>query len=139
MGINNTIPRAMFGHCLRESVAKNLFELLIRIGDLVYSDCEYLWAGLQCDMSSTHKGNKSQFAGSGDVQKCAQRNLLDPRLGLVSPNIVAPFNGWVTPLDPWKSQKEFTAVNIMAIKSLVVGVHNSYCWSCKTSAHVLYT
>ena len=53
-----------------------------------------LWAGLQYDMSSTHKGNKSWFAGLGGVQKRAQRNLLNPRFGLVLPSIVAPLNDW---------------------------------------------
>ena len=102
----------MLRHCLRESVTKDIFKLLICIGDLVYSDCKYLWAGLQCNMSSTHKGNKSQFVGSGGVRKLAQRNFLDPRLGLVLPNIVAPLDGQITLLDPRESQEEFTAVYI---------------------------
>ena len=112
LGINNMILKAMLGHCLREGVAKNIFELLIRIGDFVYSNCEYLWAGLQCNMSSTHKGNKSRFVGLGGIQKRAQRNFFDPRLSLVSPNIMAPLNGQFTPLDSWESQEEFTAVYI---------------------------
>ena len=102
----------MLGHCRGKSVAKNIFKLLIRIGNLVYSDCKYLWAVLQYGISSTHKGNKRRFARLGGVQKRAQRNLFDPRLNLVLPNIVTPFNGWVIPLDPWESQEEFTAINI---------------------------
>ena len=63
-------------------------------------------------MSSTHKDNKSQFAGSGGVCKRAQRNLFNSRLDLVLPSIVTPFNSWVAPLDPLESQKELTAINI---------------------------
>ena len=63
-------------------------------------------------MNSTHKGNKSWFVGLGGVQKRAQRNLLNPRLGLVLPNIVAPLDGRVMFLDPWESQEEFTAIYI---------------------------
>ena len=102
----------MLGHCLGESVAKDIFDLLIRIEDLVYSDCKYLWAGLQCETSSTHKGIKSRFVGLGSVQKRAQKMFLDPKLNLVLPNIVASLNGRVTPLDPWEFQEKFTAIYI---------------------------
>ena len=102
----------MPGYCLRESVAKDIFELPICNKDLVYPGRKYLWAGLQCDMSSTNKGNKSRFLGLGGVRKRAQRNFFDSRLSLVLPSIVALLNGWVAPSDSWESQEEFTAVNI---------------------------
>ena len=90
----------MLEYCLRKGVAKDIFELLICIGDLVYPDRKYLWAGLQRDMISMHKGNKSRFSGLGGDRKCAQRNLLNTRLSLVSPSIVVPLDGWVALLDP---------------------------------------
>ena len=102
----------MLKYCLRESVAKNILELLICIGDLAYPDCKYLWAGFRHDMSSMHKGNKSRFSELGNVRKRAQTNFLNPRLGLVLPSIVAPLNCQVASLDPWESQEEFIAVNI---------------------------
>ena len=110
------IPRAILGYCLREGVAKDVFKLLVRIRDLVYPDRKYLWAGLQCDMISTHKGNKSRFSRLGSVCKRTQKNFFDPRLGLMLPSIVAPLNGWVALLDPWESQEELTAVDIYGYK-----------------------
>ena len=108
----------MLGYCLSGGVAKNIFKFLVRIGDLMYPDCEYLWAGLQCDMISMHKGNKSWFSGLGSVCKRAQKNLFDPKLSLVLPSIVLPLNGWVALLDPWESQEEFKAINIYTYEVL---------------------
>ena len=55
---------------------------------------------------------QSRIQPHNGVQKRAQKNLFGPRLGLVLPSIVASFNGWVTPLDPWESQEEITTVDI---------------------------
>ena len=81
-------------------------------------------------MSSTYKGNKSRFSGLGNVRKRAWRNLLDPRLSLVLPSIVASLNSRVTPLDPWESQEEFTAVDIYSYK-----VFNCFAFTIVTIGH----
>ena len=67
-------------------------------------------------MINKYEGNTSRFLGLDGICKRAQRNLFDPRLGLVLPSIVTPLDGQVALSDPWESQEEFIAVNIYSYK-----------------------